>query len=75
MNKQRLRRTPLAAGIGLLAILIVPAVAQAHHVESTAKCELVGNQPTVTLDARFVGFSNTKQVTGTITFEIGRAHV
>jgi len=69
MNKQRLRRTPLAAGIGLVAILIVPAVAQAHHVESTAKCELVGNQPTVTLDARFVGFSNTKQVTGTITFD------
>jgi hypothetical protein len=66
MNKQRLRRTPLAAVIGLLAVLIVPAVAQAHHVESTAKCELVGNQPTVTLDAKFVGFSSTKEVTGTI---------
>ena len=35
-------------------------------MESTAKCELVGNQPTVTLDARFVGFSNTTAVTGTI---------
>jgi hypothetical protein len=69
MNKQRLRRTPLAAVIGVLAILIVPAVAQAHHVESTATCELVGNQPTVTLDARFIGFSSTKDVTGTITFD------
>ena len=67
--KQQLRRTPLVAVVALFAVLVVPSVAQAHHVESTAKCELVGNQPTVTLDARFVSFSSTKQVTGTITLD------
>jgi hypothetical protein len=67
--QHQLRRTPLAAAIALLACLVVPAVAQAHHVESTAKCELVNNQPRVTLNVSFVGFSSTKQVTGTIRFD------
>jgi hypothetical protein len=65
----KLRRTPLAAAIGVLVCLAVPAVAQAHHVESkaTAKCELVGNQPTVTVEVKFLGFQDSeKQVTGTI---------
>jgi hypothetical protein len=69
MTKHRFLRTPLAAVIGLLAFLAVPAAAQAHHVESTAKCELVANQPTVTLNVTFVGFSSTHKVTGTITFD------
>ena len=34
---------------------------------SEAKCELVNNVPTLTLDAKFIGFSSTKAVTGKVT--------
>jgi hypothetical protein len=67
--QHKLRRTSLVAVVGVLVFLAVPAMAQAHHVESTAKCELVGNQPRVTLNVTFKSFSSTKQVTGTITFD------
>jgi hypothetical protein len=66
MTKQHLRRTPLAAVIGLLALLIVPAIAQAHHTNTTASCVLVDNQPTLRLTAEFVGFSSTHAVTGKV---------
>jgi hypothetical protein len=64
--QHQLRRTPVAAAVALLACLIVPAVAQAHHVNSSAECVLVGNQPTIKLTADFVGFSSTHDVSGKV---------
>jgi uncharacterized repeat protein (TIGR01451 family) len=61
-----LRRTSLAAAVGFLVFLAVPALAQAHHVDSSAKCVLEGDQATLRLDAKFVGFSSTKKVDGQI---------
>ena len=63
MNKQRLLRTPLAAVIGLVAFLAVPALAQAHHIGATASCELVDNVPTVTYRVDFIGFSSSAKPT------------
>jgi len=66
MKQQHLWRTPLIAVIGLLAFLVIPSVAQAHHVNSTAECVLVGNQPTIKLNAEFVSFSSTHNVSGKV---------
>jgi hypothetical protein len=66
MQKHRVLRTPLVAVLGFLAFLAVPAVAQAHHVETTADCVLENNVPTVQLTAHFVGFSSTHAVTGKV---------
>jgi uncharacterized repeat protein (TIGR01451 family) len=66
MQSKRILRTPLAVLIGLLAVLVVPSVAQAHHVNSSAKCELRSGVPTIVLTAQFVEFSSTKTVDGTV---------
>jgi hypothetical protein len=66
MTKHRFLRTPLAAVIGLLAFLVVPAAAQAHHVNTSAECVLENNVPTIQLTAYFIGFSSTKNVTGKV---------
>jgi len=58
MTKHRLLRTPLAAVIGLLAFLVVPSMAQAHHIDATASCELVNNVPTVKYRVDFIFFSS-----------------
>src|SRR6478752_10207367 len=46
--------------------LFVPAVAEAHHVAGgSAECTLVGNVPTITAQASFVGFAGyNKPVAG-----------
>ena len=69
MFKQRNLRAPLIATLGLLGMFAVPAAAQAHHVDSDAKCVLVNNAPTLQLDADFIGFSSpgSQNVTGTVT--------
>lgn len=56
MNKQRLLRTPLAAGIGLLAFLVVPSIASAHHIKTTASCAASGG-PVVTYKVESLGAS------------------
>ncbi len=61
MHKQRLLRTPLIAAIGLLAFLVAPSIASAHHIGATASCELVGNVPTVKYRVDFIGFSSARQ--------------
>jgi hypothetical protein len=66
MHKSRLLRAPLLALFGLLAVLIVPAAAQAHHVNSEAECVLVGDVPTLRLTAEFVSFTSTHDVTGSV---------
>jgi hypothetical protein len=57
MNKQRLLRTPLAAGIGLLAFLVVPSIASAHHIKTTASCAATSGGPVVTYKVEFIQFS------------------
>ena len=47
MHKQLAVRTSLIAAIAVLACFAIPAAAQAHHIDDEAKCELVGNMPTV----------------------------
>jgi hypothetical protein len=47
---------PFAAAAGVLAALLLPAAAEAHHVNSEAECVLVDNAPTVQLRASFVSF-------------------
>ncbi len=56
MHKQRAMRTPLVAALGVLAFLVVPAAAQAHHIDATASCELK-QRPTVSYTVDFIGFS------------------
>src|SRR5918999_1051242 len=58
MHKKRLLTTPLAAVGGLLAFLVVPSVAQAHHIEVAASCKLVNNASVVDWQVKFVGFSS-----------------
>jgi hypothetical protein len=71
MHKQRVLRTPLAAVLGSLAFLVVPAAAQAHDVTTTASCKLVGDQPTVTLTVEFTEFGLHSQSTlsGTVSLD------
>jgi hypothetical protein len=69
MKKQALPRAALAAACGLIALLALPAAAQAHHVDSTsyASCELVNGVPTVTFEVEFKGFGDgDKPVSGTV---------
>jgi hypothetical protein len=63
MTKHRFLRTPLAAVIGLLAFLVVPSMAQAHHIDATASCTLVNEVPTVTYSVHFFGFSEGSKTT------------
>jgi hypothetical protein len=63
MHKLRVSRTPLIAVLGFLAFLAVPAAAQAHHIEATASCKLVGDQAVATLKVNFVGFTTQSQPT------------
>lgn len=69
MYRQFPRRAPLGAALAVLIVLLVPAVAQAHHVNSEAECLLVDGQPTLKLTADFVSFSSTKSVNGTVTVD------
>jgi hypothetical protein len=73
VSKQRNRRTPLIAVLGSLAALAaVPAAAQAHHVDSEAKCVLVDNAPVLQLDAKFIGFGSAgsqESLTGKVTVD------
>jgi len=68
MHKQRAVRTSLIAAISVLALFAIPAAAQAHHIDTSAKCELVGNTPTVSYTVTFVGFSASARdhVNGTV---------
>jgi hypothetical protein len=63
MDKQRVLRTPLVAVLGFLAFFAVPAVAQAHHIDTDASCTLVGNKRTVTLETKFYGFAQSARPT------------
>ena len=40
MHKQRLMKTPALVLFGLLSFLVVPAAAQAHHIDLKASCDL-----------------------------------
>ena len=75
MHKQRVLRTPLIAVLGFLAFLAVPAMAQAHHIEATASCELVGNVSTVNWQVNFVGFGAGAQPTVTGSVKLDGADV
>lgn len=58
------RRTPTALAVAVIAALAVPAVASAHHLDnnaSTATCELVNGQPTLTVNAVFVAFEDSNK--------------
>ena len=48
------------AAVGAAVVAgIAPAAAQAHHVAGgSAKCELIGNVPTITATASFVNFAS-----------------
>jgi hypothetical protein len=65
--KKHLRRTLIAA-IGVLAGLVVPAVAQAHHIKTTASCAAGQNGPVVTYKVEFIQFSSgaKPQTKGTV---------
>ena len=63
MHKHKVVRAPLIAVLGLLAFLVVPAAAQAHHITAEASCKLVGGQPTAELKVTFVGFSTSARPT------------
>ena len=63
MNKQRALRIPLAAVVGILAFFVVPAAAQAHHIDATASCKLVNNVSTVEYKVTFIGFSSNAKPT------------
>jgi hypothetical protein len=66
MHRQGLFRAPIVAALAALSFFVVPAAAEAHHVESQAECVLVDNQPTLRLTAQFVNFSSTKDVSGKV---------
>ena len=57
MHKQRVMRAPLVAMLGLLACLVVPAAAQAHHIDLKASCVLANNVATVNYEVSFISFS------------------
>jgi hypothetical protein len=71
MKQQHLRRTPLVAVIGLLAFLVIPAAAQAHHINTTASCAAGSNGPVVTYKVEFIQFSSGAKPTtnGTVKVE------
>jgi hypothetical protein len=75
MNKQRLLKTPLIAVLGLLAFFVVPSIAQAHHIDATASCELVNNVPTVKYRVDFIGFSSGAKPTTKGTVKVDGAIV
>ena len=75
MHKQRLLRTPLIAAIGLLAFLVVPSIASAHHIGATASCELVDNVPTVKYRVDFISFSSAAKPTTKGTVKVDGAIV
>jgi hypothetical protein len=58
MHQQRLVRTPLIAAIGLLAFLVVPSIASAHHISTTASCASTAGGPVVTYKVEFIQFSS-----------------
>ncbi|MBA2304766.1 MAG: hypothetical protein H0W08_19325 [Acidobacteria bacterium] len=64
MYKKRLFRAPL---FGLLAVLIVPAAAQAHHINLVAECDASAN---VNWRVEFVGFSAAAKPTTTGTIKL-----
>jgi hypothetical protein len=64
VHHRTLRATLATAGVFAVPMVTAPA-ALAHHVgdkESTAKCELVGDVPTITLNVKFIGFTNADKV-------------
>jgi hypothetical protein len=65
MHKLRVTRTPLVAVLALLAFFVVPAAAQAHHIEATAYCD---NDSVVQWEVKFVGFgaAGAKNVDGSV---------
>jgi len=70
MFKQRNRRAPLAAILGSMVLLAVPAAAQAHDIDRAAEatCALVNGVPTVELTVKYEGFrASDGQVSGIIT--------
>jgi hypothetical protein len=75
MNKQRLLRTPLIAVLGLLGFFVVPSIAQAHHIDATASCELVNNVPTVKYRVDFISFSSAAKPTTKGTVKVDGAVV
>jgi hypothetical protein len=65
MHKLRVTRTPLIAVLALVALFVVPAAAQAHHIEATASCD---NNSVVQWEVKFVGFGSAgaKNVDGSV---------
>lgn len=65
------RRTFLAAAVGALVFLAVPAMAQAHHINTTASCADGPNGPVVSYKVDFIQFSsNAKPTTkGSVTVD------
>jgi hypothetical protein len=61
-----LRRLAIASLLIAGALLVPAAAAQAHHVNSQAECVLVDNKPVLKLQAQFIGFSSTKNVSGRV---------
>jgi hypothetical protein len=61
-----LRRLAIASLLAAGALLVPAAAAQAHHVNSEAECVLVDNKPVLKLQAEFIGFSSTKNVSGRV---------
>jgi hypothetical protein len=60
MSKKRLFRAPLFAALGVLVALVVPAAAQAHHIDLVASCD---SSSTVSWKVSFVGFSSSAKPT------------
>ena len=58
MHKQRLMKTPALVLFGLLSFLVVPAAAQAHHIDLKASCDLKNNVATVSYTVDFIQFSS-----------------
>ena len=63
MQKQQVLRAPLIAVLGLLAFLVVPAAAQAHHIDVKAQCDLKNNVATVTYRVDFIQFGGSAKPT------------
>jgi hypothetical protein len=56
-----LRRLTIVALLAAGALFATAANAQAHHVESEAKCVLVDNKPVLKLTAKFINYSSTQK--------------
>jgi hypothetical protein len=72
MYKQRLKRGPLIAVLGFLAVLIAPAAAQAHHISLVASCDASSN---VTWRVDFIQFSGPAKPTTKGTVKLDNAVV